>query len=518
MREIPVIDLFAGPGGLCEGFSSFSNKLNEGKFKIELSIEKDKDAHSTLELRSFYRQFLNNNEKIPDDYYSFLKGIITREELFKKYPQKAKAAIKEAWCAELGKINPAFVDRRIKKALSKAKNWVLIGGPPCQAYSLVGRSRVGGIDKEDNRVYLYKEYLRIIAFHQPAVFVMENVKGLLSAKIDGKRIFSKIKKDLADPITIFPNSKSPKYEIYSLVKEPDSIDCEGNPIYNSDLDFLIRTEKYGIPQRRHRVILLGVRKDIEFIGKTILEQKPEIKLKDVIDDLPVIRSIISRRRTGFYASENKIKYQYEKVDDSINSWLNYLNEFKKELKISNKVNLSFRYNNGSMFIPVASSPEVSKLNNWYKDERMGGVCNHESRSHLLEDLMRYLFASNYMFENRVSPKLSDYPDKLLPDHTNAKSGKFADRFRVQNPDTPATTVTSHISKDGHYFIHYDINQCRSLTVREAARIQTFPDNYYFCGPRTQQFHQVGNAVPPLLAKHIAVIVFGILLLNRKNVK
>ena len=128
-----------------------------------------------------------------------------------------------------------------------------------------------------------------------------------------------------------------------------------------------------------------------------------------------------------------------------------------------------------------------------------------------EDLHRYLFASCHASVNKgASPRSADYPEELAPAHKNWKSGNFADRFKVQAENRVASTVTSHISKDGHYFIHYDPSQCRSLTVREAARIQTFPDNYFFEGNRTQQYVQVGNAVPPLLARYIAEIVFGML--------
>jgi DNA (cytosine-5)-methyltransferase 1 len=158
---------------------------------------------------------------------------------------------------------------------------------------------------------------------------------------------------------------------------------------------------------------------------------------------------------------------------------------------------------------VNHQPQCDALDGWYQDGKLNFVCNSTTRTHILLDLYRYLFASVFAEIFGVSPKLSEFPEALLPEHANAKSGHFDDRFRVQIADQPSSTITSHLAKDGHFFIHYDPEQCRSLTVREAARLQTFPDNYFFEGPRTAQFSQVGNAVPPFLAHQIAEVIWNI---------
>jgi len=517
--KIPVIDIFAGPGGLGEGFSAFVDGNFKRKFKIVLSIENNPFAHQTLTLRSFYRQF--EPESVPTDYYKFLRGEITIETLFDLWPEQSKRAKREALLAKLGDDEEAIADdelnKKIVSALGDNTMWVLIGGPPCQAYSVVGRSRRQDIfldEKKDEKVGLYKQYLKILAVHQPPVFVMENVKGLLSAKTVENRIFSKLISDLSDPCKSLNNknyeikseNSRPEYRIYSLVREPKGFDLIGRPIYNPS-DFIIQTEKYGIPQTRHRLILLGIRNDISnYPG--LLERRDEISISEVLSGLPKIRSGLS------------------KIDDSDDNWIKAINQISKQ-KILSEIHPDVqteilkqldllrnkRFTTGGEFINYKNG-SVKYNPEWYIDKKIGGVCNHSSRGHMEGDLLRYFFSACYARVMKMSPKLEDFPKTLLPAHKNIQEGingqKFGDRFRVQLLNSPSKTITSHISKDGHYYIHPDSQQCRSFSVREAARIQTFPDNYYFCGPRTSQFTQVGNAVPPILAKGIAEVVFNVL--------
>lgn len=500
---VPVIDLFAGPGGLAEGFSSDIDENGRNTFRVQLSIEKDERAHQTLELRAFFRQFRH----VPDDYYSYVSGAIDREELFKRHPDAAAKAAAEAWHAELGKSKDVAdeVDRRIKHSLGNHRDWLLIGGPPCQAYSLVGRSRMRGADeqkyKDDHRHLLYREYLEILVRHRPAAFVMENVKGLLSTRLNENLLVLQIIKDLEDPWTAIGVSGARHsgrenfgYKLYGLSGDASKMD------ELTAKDFLLCAEDYGIPQKRHRIIIVGVRRDLK-TRPGALRAQPSVPIEDAIGDLPRLRSGLSREKDSdeaWQAAIAEIESAAWVADPTLDQTLR-----KELLKYASKSRASLR--RGAEFMICDVEPTAHKT--WVHDARLGGVANHHTRIHMRSDLHRYLFAAVFARVNSRSPKLADFPKSLLPEHENVNEAitgsKFNDRFRVQIRHQPATTVVSHISKDGHYFVHYDPTQCRSLTVREAARLQTFPDNYVFEGSRTEQYQQVGNAVPPLLAKKIA---------------
>ena len=298
--RIPVIDVFAGPGGLAEGFHQVGWKQGNPSFQIALSIEKDELAYKTLLLRNFFRQFPYG--EAPDEYYQHLRDKKDPFKLFEmeKFTRQAEYARAETWKGTLGSGDEFDheLDQRLYQILNGKPLWTLIGGPPCQAYSVIGRSRNRGISdyvpEQDHRHFLYREYLRIIGKHEPAVFIMENVKGLLSAKLNGESIFAKIKRDMGNPSLSSETSKRKRYQIFSLVKKPYSFDNSGAPIF-SDRDFVVEAEHYGIPQTRHRVILFGVRDDL--LGRGVkpktLELLSKIPLENVLADLPKLRSGVS---------------------------------------------------------------------------------------------------------------------------------------------------------------------------------------------------------------------------------
>lgn len=510
---IPVIDVFAGPGGLGEGFSALGRLEGKQHFTIGLSVEKDEWAHSTLELRSFFRQFSYSD--VPEEYYAVLRGETTRDQLYAAYPAEALLAQRETWCASLGsgeKFNDEL-DGRIENALRGSKKWVLIGGPPCQAYSVIGRVRNNGIKdykpEEDRRTVLYKEYLRIIARHWPTVFVMENVKGLLSSTIASRKVFDEILSGLREPLTVFPeySGRGYGYHLFSVVKKSDG-GQSGDPCLKPE-DFIVECEKYGVPQTRHRVILVGVRNDLGRLAPDLLEESRKVPARDVLSGLPKIRSGLSREPDSQSLWKRRLKDVLQGsrwIAETETIWGSDLSDRLR--RVLTDIDHPF-HDRGGEFIRC-DAPVSDGLGWWYDDQRLEGVCNHSSRLHMQKDIYRYLYAACFTELFDRSPKVSEFPADLLPDHMNVATGHFDDRFRVQPFEHPSTTVTCHLSKDGHYYIHPDPHQCRSLTVREAARLQTFPDNYFFCGSRTQQYNQVGNAVPPLLAVQIARIVHDFL--------
>jgi DNA (cytosine-5)-methyltransferase 1 len=502
---IPVIDIFAGPGGLGEGFSALTDTTAPRRrpFKIALSIEKDPIAHRTLLLRSFFRQFAGD---APDAYYARLQRRLTTAELFDRYPQQSEAAHAEAWNTTLGDPTPLpELRRRIREALRPFNDdpWVLIGGPPCQAYSLAGRSRNKGIADyrlgDDPRARLYLEYLQLIADFWPAVFIMENVRGLLSAKIDGELVFSRIIEDLCDPAAAITREGRTRTNIAGHTYTLRALTREG--LFPSPADYLIKSEQFGIPQARHRIIVVGIRDDVNGDALGTLTPQPPRTVQDMISDLPKLRSGLSRE-------EDDPRKWYRAVRESLTH--NLPGDVKQLIRAATALDSNMdQLTRGDDF--VAGTPHVKHPNeNWFVDRRIGGFCNHSTRGHIRLDLQRYVFASCFAELRDRSPELADFPISLLPAHQNVNTAltgsHFADRFRVQLKGRYSTTITSHISKDGHYYIHPSPAQCRSLTVREAARLQTFPDTYVFEGERTAQYVQVGNAVPPLLAKQIAALV------------
>ncbi len=494
-------------------------------------------AHETLRLRAAHRELMRNPATTEEDWqlWDALVEEAPWNTLFTTLQTCESSTIREA-CShadqealqlELGPDNRTEVSKEIRKRLKPhlkdgklPDNAVLIGGPPCQAYSVVGRARNQGeedyVAENDQRHFLYREYLHVIAEFRPAVFVMENVKGILSSKVDNGHIFQRILGDLQNPGLADGSRTSLEYVLMPLV-DPES---RTEPVPE---DFIIRAENFGIPQARHRVIILGIRKDVHESLKSFrgLEASPRLTVRQTLGDLPSLSPQVSKRGEGMTWLEALSLPIFDKAVRELKRQGTVSSHEIAEMMMSLRNDLLTRQHDpgsGRDRIRLPHSDRRKHLRatpGWYRDRETTLLTNHESRSHMPSDLVRYMFVSAFGKATGQSPRLADFPKCLLPDHKNVDPENidesiFKDRFRVQVGNRHSMTITSHIAKDGHAFIHYKPKQCRSLSVREAARLQTFPDTYVFLGNRTSQYTQVGNAVPPRLANQIADVVATIL--------
>ena len=510
-KAVPVVDLFSGPGGLAEGFSAFRGPDGRFGYRVAASVENDAAAHRTLRLRAFLRKF---GTGFPPEYYDFLNGTIEREPDWAEiYPEHWDAACDETRRMELGKP-PArdFLRQRIERIRAEhGGRTVLLGGPPCQSYSVVGRARNVGnawYDPDlDDRQSLYKEYVRVLRQLRPAVAVMENVKGMLSARHAGQLVFPDVMRKLQR------GRRSDGYRLFALASRSGACSWEEGA---EPKDFLVHAEDHGVPQTRHRVFVVCIRRDVarslpEELLPRLERWSDMVPLHDIIGSMPRLRSRLSRHDSPD-SWQAAVRRACELVDLNQPAMLRdeerrFRRALERALTATHGVAPPFRDAPDGIVFPRNCPRELRK---WLLDEKLGTLPNNETRAHIPEDLARYLYAAAFGRAFRRSPKTFHFPEALVPPHASWNTGKFDDRFRVQLPERPCTTVTSHLSKDGHYFIHPDPGQVRSLTVREVARLQTFPDNYFFHGNRTQQYVQVGNAVPPFLAWQIARLLWAVL--------
>ena len=503
-----VVDLFAGPGGLGEGFASLTEN-GHAPYRISMSVENEPSAHRTLTLRAFLREHRRREGSLPNAFIEFHAGRIDQPAWADVDAEMWQTATNEVRNLELGTDSAAIeIDHAIERLRPQFDDTILIGGPPCQAYSLAGRARTRGnrdyVPEEDERHYLFREYIRVLEELRPAAFVMENVKGILSSTVESRLVFEMLMEDLSSLGT----GSSLFYELYAI-KVTDGYCSLHRARHPSD--FVVRAEDFGVPQRRHRVFVIGLRADVApgASGHSIPVSGSRRLLEDAIGDLPRLRSGLSRgidsasrwklvlldaakRLAEFYAQKGKDQFH---------------NEF---MRVACYMQEGTKLKRSATALPSEYGSSRDDLKCWLENRELKAIAQHETRGHMESDLSRYMFAAVYGRIKGKSPKAGHFPQDLSPCHRNWHTGVFADRFRVQVADRPGTTVTSHISKDGHYYIHHDPLQCRSLTVREAARLQTFPDDYLFVGNRTSQYVQVGNAVPPYLARSIALLLLRVL--------
>ena len=389
-KKYTFIDLFAGCGGLSEGF------YRQG-FKALSHVEMDHWACETLRTRmKFYGYKDYNREVIEHD--------ITSDDILERIDNA---------------VNGRTVD-------------IIIGGPPCQAYSTAGRVRDGKKMASDPRNYLFESYVKILEYYSPKFFVFENVTGLLSAQVKDAPIFPKVLKALGNK--------------YNVIGNPEVL------VHN--------TADYGVPQLRKRVIIIGVRKDIDKSAEELY------------------KSIIKTHwNPETLSNEKKGKKRFVDVRQAIGD----LPSVEPGQDASTE---DFDYPCNNEFLKRIGKPGIHPL------------MDHIARKH--NDLDRERF--QVMIHNHWS---FGQLRREMPQYEHEHARVFDNSYVVQWWDLPSKTILAHIHKDGFQFIHPDEEQRRTFTVREAARIQSFPDDFEFKGSRGEKYKQIGNAVPPLFAEALA---------------
>lgn len=397
-KKYTFIDLFAGCGGLSEGF------YRQG-FKALAHVEIDHWACETLRARMRYY-----------NYKDVEKGVIEHD------------------------ITSEDIIERLDEAVNGHEVDIIIGGPPCQAYSTAGRVRDAKGMASDARNYLFESYVNILEHYKPKFFVFENVTGILSAQVDGALIFPKV--------------------LSALGKDYDVLGDPAILVHN--------TAEYGVPQLRKRVIIIGVRKDIN---------------KNVID---IYKDV---QKTHWLPDSKAEDRQNKKRFVDVKQALGDLPPVEPGCDASTK---EFSYSCDNDFLKRVGKPGVSPL------------MDHVARKHndMDRERFRVMIANHWSFGELR---------KKMPQYEHERARVFDNSYVVQWWNLPSKTILAHIHKDGFQFIHPDGGQARSFTVREAARIQSFPDDFEFKGSRGEKYKQIGNAVPPLFAEALAISI-------KKNLK
>jgi DNA (cytosine-5)-methyltransferase 1 len=357
------------------------------------------------------------------------------------------------------------------KIIKKCKNKVdiIIGGPPCQSFSTIGpRSGYGVNDtrfQKDKRDRLYLDFVKIVKEVRPRFIVIENVMGILSKK-DGRK-------------TPFV-----KKIVKSLEKIGYSFKIEGR---NEEYQIL-NSVNFGVPQRRKRVLIIGNRIGLKnsIINPThydpeheqpVKELKKCITLKEAIGDLPRLKAKITM--TGIKKEDIE---KIEKLNESINSGMDEADYHIKT--IAENSNFLHFVSSGVL---TGKAPDVLR--------------DHVARSQQITDIQLFgIMKPGETAKDFINNGYTENEKKLIKYNMSS----FYDKYRKQKWNGPATTLFAHLEKDGNRFIHPDSKQARTLTVREAARIQSFPDDFIFEGPYNKKFRQIGNAVPPLVAYNIGI--------------